>query len=160
MTPENEAKVNYLRRYKWDLIALEEIESEITACRLGALPGAISYTGMPHGGGDNKADLANYAARIDELLMKFKRKREETIQDLHEIADAIDDMTRRDPNDAALSALLRYKYIQNKKWEEIGILMGYSEIHVKSTLYGKALMKFKIPTKSYGVFCYDGSVEV
>ena len=160
MTPENEAKVRFLNRYKGDLIALEEIEGEITACRLGALPGAISYTGMPHGGGDNKADLANYAARIDELLMKFKRKREETIRDLHEIVDAIDDMARRDPDDAALCALLRYKFIQDKKWAEIGALMNYSEIHVKSTLYGKALMKFKIPTKSYGVFCYDGSVEV
>ena len=39
MTPENEAKTNYLKRYKWDLKALEEIEGEITACRLGALPG-------------------------------------------------------------------------------------------------------------------------
>lgn len=38
MTPENEAKKDYLSRYKWDLEALKEIDGEITACRLGALP--------------------------------------------------------------------------------------------------------------------------
>ena len=160
MTPENEAKVRFLNRYKGDLIALEEIEGEITACRLGALPGAISYTGMPHGGGDNKADLANYAARIDDLLMKFKRKREETIRDLHEIVDAIDDMARRDPNNEILCALLRYKYIQNKKWREIGVLMNYSEWYVRRELHSKALQKFKLPHQSHTIFCYDGSVEV
>ena len=52
MTPENEAKKEFLSRYRWGVQALEEIENEINACRLGALPGAVNYDGMPHGSGD------------------------------------------------------------------------------------------------------------
>lgn len=144
MTPENEAKVNYLKRYKWDLMALEEIEGEITACRLGALPGAISYSGMPHGSGDNNADLSNYAVRIDELLAKFKRKRDEAIRDLHEITDAIE---ATKPERAQI--LLRYKYIQDKRWHEIAVLMNYSEEYVRGELHSEALQNFNLPTKSY-----------
>lgn len=143
MTPENEIKKAYLNRYKWDLKALEEIEGEITACRLGALPGAISYTGMPHGSGNN-TDLSDYAAKIDGLLQKLREKREETIRDLHEIMNAIDAV-----KDEESRVLLRYKYIQCKGWRGVAAAMNYSEPYVKSELHSKALHAFQLPTKTY-----------
>jgi hypothetical protein len=145
MTPENEAKRDFLMRYHWDLKAIEELESEITACRLGALPGAIRYTGMPRGSG-NTSDLSDYAVRIDELLAKLKAKREETISDLHDIIHAIEAV-----DDARACVLLRYKYIQRKTWREVAALMDYDEVYVKRELHSEALQKFKLPTKSYDV---------
>ena len=146
MTPENEAKRDFLMRYHWDLKAIEEIESEITACRLGALPGAIRYTGMPHGSG-NTSDLSDYAVRIDELLLKLKAKREETISDLHDIIHAIEAV-----DDARACVLLRYKYIQRKTWREVAVLMDYDEYYVRRELHSEALRKFKVPTKSHNNF--------
>lgn len=146
MTPENEAKRDFLMRYHWDLKAIEELESEITACRLGALPGAIRYTGMPHGSG-NTSDLSDYAVRIDELLSKLKAKREETISDLHSIIHAIEAV-----DDARACVLLRYKYIQRKTWREVAALMDYDEYYVRRELHSEALRKFKVPTKSHNVF--------
>ncbi len=139
MTPENEAKKAFLERYKWDIKALEEIEGEITACRLGALPGAIQYTGMPHGSG-NDTDLSDYAAKIDDLLIEFRAKREKAIRDLREISAAVEAV-----EDAKSNILLRYKYIQCKDWDEIAVCMGHSEAYVRRSLHSKALKNFKIP---------------
>ena len=146
MTPENEAKRDFLMRYHWDLKAIEELESEITACRLGTLPGAIRYTGMPHGSGST-SDLSDYAVRIDELLAKLKAKREETISDLHDIIHAIEAV-----DDARACVLLRYKYIQRKTWREVAVLMDYDEYYVRRELHSEALRKFKLPTKSHNIF--------
>lgn len=143
MTKENEKKKNYLSRYGWDIKAIEEIEGEITACRLGALPGAVSYDGMPHGSGD-KTDLSDYAVEIDDLLCKFRNKRKEAIRDLKEISDAIEAV-----EDARSNVILRYKYIQLKKWREIADAMNYTEDYVKRELHSVALQNFKIPTKSH-----------
>ena len=143
MTHENEAKKEYLNRYKWDLEKLKEIDGEITACRLGALPGAITYSGMPHGSGNN-SDLSNYMLKIDNLLTKFIKKREEAIRDLREISAAIEAV-----EDPQSNILLRYRYIQCKGWDEVAKYMNYNEVYVRRELHSKALMHFKVPTKSY-----------
>ena len=143
MTPENEAKKEYLQRYKWDLEALKEIEGEITACRLGALPGAITYSGMPHGSGNN-TDLSDYMSKIEHLMSKFVEKREKAIIDLQEISAAIESV-----EDARSNILLRYRYIQCKEWHEIAKHMDYTEVYVRRELHSIALQNFKLPTKSY-----------
>jgi len=142
MTPENEAKKDFLSRYKWGKIALDEIETEINACRMGALPGGINYDGMPHGSGD-LSDLSDYAARLDDLLMQFRAKRTQLIDDLHEISAAIEAV-----EDPRSNILLRYRYIQLKKWEEIAEAMNFNEDYVKRELHGMALKNFKLPPKS------------
>ena len=142
MTPENEAKKEFLSRYRWGVQALEEIDNEINACRLGALPGAISYDGMPHGSGD-MSDLSDYAVKLDGLIMKFRLKRESLIDELHEISSAIEAV-----EDPRCNILLRYRYIQLKKWEDIATYMNYHVDYVKRELHGYALSQFKLPTKS------------
>ena len=140
MTPENEAKEAYLMRYRWSVKKLEEIDQEISRCRLGVLPGAISYDGMPHGTMDNSADLANYAARLDDLIMEFKTIREKAISELHEISSAIEMV-----KDAQSNILLRYHYIMLYGWDETAAKMGYTSEYTRGTLKGKALENFKIP---------------
>ncbi len=134
----NEDKKKYLNRYRWDIKALEEIEGEITRCRLGALPGGLNYDGMPHGSGGS-SDLSDYAVKIDELLIEFKAKRERLMQDLREISHAIDAV-----EDPRSNIILRYRYIQLKDWGFIAEAMGYAEEYVKRNLHGKALKDFKI----------------
>lgn len=144
MTPENEAKKEYLNRYHWCAKALEQVDREITQLRLRALPGGINYDGMPHGSGVNHADLANYASKLDEYITKRREKKEELIRTLEEITDAVDAMA-----DERSQILLRYKYIENKTWREVAVLMDYDESYVKRELHSEALQKFKLPTKSY-----------
>jgi len=139
MTPENEAKKDFLNRYKWGKVALAEIETEINACRMGALPGGINYDGMPHGSGD-LSDLSDYAARLDDLLMQFRVKRTQLIDDLHEISAAIEAV-----EDPRSNILLRYRYIQLKDWGDIADAMGYVEDYVRRTLHSRALRDFEIP---------------
>lgn len=141
MTSENKAKKAYLNRYRWDVEKLKEIDDEIAACRLGALPGSPSFDGMPHGSASN-TDLSDYAAKIDELLMEFKRIREKALQDLKEISLAIEAMG---DEYARSNILLRYRYIQLKSWEEIGRAMNFHEVYVKRELHSIALEQFKIP---------------
>ena len=143
MTPENEAKKEYLSRYRWDKVSLEEICKEIDACRANALPGGINYDGMPHGSGNN-SDLSDYAVKYSELLEKLKAKREQLITDLAEISAAIEAV-----EDPRSNILLRYRYIQLKKWREIADIMHYTEDYVKKDLHSIALRNFKIPTKSH-----------
>ena len=138
MTPENEAKKNYLSRYRWSVLKLSEIEKEITHCRLGALPGSPVYDGMPHGSG-GESDLSDYAVKLDELIMEFKAVRERALKETRQITQAIEAI-----EDPCSNILLRYRYIQLKTWAQIGDAMGYSEVHVKR-LHGIALNHFDIP---------------
>ena len=139
MTPENEAKKEYLSRYRWDKVSLEEICKEIDACRANALPGGINYDGMPHGSGNN-SDLSDYAVKYSELLEKLKAKREQLITDLAEISAAIEAV-----EDPRSNILLRYRYIQLKDWGDIADAMGYVEDYVRRTLHSRALRDFEIP---------------
>lgn len=143
MTPENEAKKEYLSRYKWDLEKLNEIDGEITACRLGELPGAITYSGMPKGSSNNH-DLSNYMLQIDKLLTKFIKMREKAIKDLYEISAAVEAVEHPRSN-----ILLRYRYIQCKEWDEIAKCMNYTEVYCRRELHSEALKNFILPTKSY-----------
>jgi len=145
MTPENEAKYKYLMRYRWDVLKVKSIEHEIIRCRLGALPGAVNYDGMPHGSGSN-ADLSDYAVKLDNLIEELEQSRIKTLEDMSSILYAIDEVTMADSeNGAKYSILLRCKYVDDLSWKETADVMGYTENHVKGYLHGKALSAFRIP---------------
>lgn len=141
MTPENKAKKEYLLRYKWGVKALKQIDREITQLRLHALPGGISYDGMPHGSGGNGADLANYAAELDKYEMKFKAQRKVILRTLDEILYSIESV-----ENLKSQILLRYLYVELREWGDIADLMGYSEDYVRQELHSNALRDFQIPT--------------
>ena len=139
MTPENKQKKDYLSRYMWYVVKLDEIDQEISKCRMNALPGSPAYDGMPHGSGSD-ADLSNYAAELDRLILEFKENREKCIKALREISAAIEAV--KEPK---YNILLRYKYIQLKSWRETADAMGYVPEYVRRELHSKALEAFEIP---------------
>lgn len=144
MTPENEIKKEYLNSYRWCMKALEQTDREITQLRLKALPGGISYDGMPHGSGSNNADLSNYVSELDKYLQKFKAQRDALMSNLDAIIRAIDQV-----KDVRSRVLLRYRYVELRTWPEVAKLMGYDETYVKRDLHGAALRYFKVPTKPH-----------
>ena len=140
MTPENKAKENYLRRYQWDLQELEQMEQELTQLRLKALPGGIAYDGMPHGSGENKADLANYAATLDDFLAQTEERRRFLLTEIRSIKRAIEAVPVQRSR-----ILLRHIYINGTSWDDAAEVMGYSSGYVKRALKSEALTNFQIP---------------
>ena len=140
MTPENKAKENYLRRYQWDLQELGQMEQELAQLRLKALPGGISYDGMPHGSGDNKADLANYAATLDDFLAQTEERRQFLLTEIRAIKRAIEAVPVQRSR-----ILLRHIYVNGMSWSEAAEAMNYSEGYVKRALRSEALTNFQIP---------------
>ena len=138
MTPENEEKKAYLESYKRQKQKLRRLEEEIAACRLDALPGAIAYTGMPHGSGSNR-DLSDYASKLDGL----QRERRSARANLDVIKQAVSRSIMAVP-DPKCRELLRRRYILLEGWQRIADEMGCSEDHARGKLHGTALEMFLI----------------
>ena len=133
---ENEAKKEYLMRYRDALRAEKQIEEEITQLRLDTMMPAVVNDGMPHGSGIG--DLSGYAAQVDELLQDLKEQQEKRIQIRREITQKIEKM----PNETE-KMVLRYRYIHLLKWEEIAVKMCYSWKGIHK-VHGRALQHFKM----------------
>ena len=133
---ENEAKKEYLMRYRDALRAEKQIEEEITQLRLDTMMPAVVNDGMPHRSGIG--DLSGYAAQVDELLQDLKEQMEKRIQIRREITQKIEKM----PNETE-KMVLRYRYIHLLKWEEIAVKMCYSWKGIHK-VHGRALQHFKM----------------
>lgn len=146
----NQEKRIYLERYKWTAIEVKKLKEQINQLKLTALPGGISYDGMPHGSG-GKFDLSDYAVKLDNLIQSYRKTLRRKMKDLHDITEALDQMEKRirqqDEKKLRLVTLLRLKYIYGHDWDQIGDEMGYSEDYVKRHLHSIALTEFKIPEK-------------
>lgn len=140
---ENEAKKEYLLRYRDAIRSEKQIDEEIKQLRLDTMMPAVVNDGMPHGSGGG--DLSGYAARVDELLAELKEQMEKRIQIQREILHAIEKL----PNETE-KVVLKYRYIHLEEgyhlmsWEKIAVKIGYE---YRNTLYlhGKALKHFQIP---------------
>lgn len=147
MTPENEVKKRYLLQYRWGKVELKQVEHDIVRMQLEALPSAITYDGMPHGsGGANTADLSYYTAKLDAMRERYRVKRDEILQKLEEIDQAISAIP-----EAKYRILLRERYInlngiRLKSWREIADVINFTEESAKN-LHGEALRAFTIPSK-------------
>lgn len=133
---ENEAKKEYLMRYRDAVRSEKQIEEEITRLRLDTMMPAVVNDGMPHGSGIG--DLSGYAAQVDELLQDLKEQMEKRIQIRREITERIEAMQNE-----AEKLVLKLRYIHLSKWTEIADRMCLSERHAKR-LHGNALIHFKI----------------
>lgn len=140
---ENEAKKEYLMRYRDALRAEKQIEEEITQLRLDTMMPAVVNDGMPHGSG-GCGDLSGYAAAMDRLMDDLKEQLEKRIAIRREITERIEAMS-----DETEKLILRYRYIhlnQDGKlmcWEEVAVKMHYTYRNI-TKLHGRALEHFKI----------------
>ena len=139
----NQEKKEYLKRYKWTSIEVKKLKEQINELKASALPGAISYDGMPHGSGGGKFDLSDYAARLDGLIQKYRQTHRRKLKELHDITEALDQLELKDSESIKFATLLRLRYVHGYDWEQIATDMGYSEDYVKRRLHSLALTAFE-----------------
>lgn len=132
----NEAKKEYLWQYRKALQKENEIETEIYQLRMNKISPSLVQDGLPHGSGGS--DLSGYAAKIDELLRDLEKQMNKRIELRLRISREIESMS-----DETESLLLRYRYIQGLKWEDIALRMDYSWQHIHK-IHAKALQHFEM----------------
>lgn len=133
---ENDIKKEYLWQYRKALLKEKAIEEEIYQLRLDKVAPSLIQDGMPHGSGGS--DLSGYAAKMDELFRELKEQMEKRIDLRLQISRKIEAMP-----DETESLLLRYRYIQGLKWEDIALRMDYSWRGVHK-VHARALQHFQM----------------
>lgn len=133
---ENDIKKEYLWQYRKALLKEKAIEEEIYQLRLDKVAPSLIQDGMPHGSGGS--DLSGYAAKMDELFRELKEQMEKKIAVRLEISRKIEEMA-----DETESLLLRYRYIQGLKWEDIALRMDYSWRGIHK-VHARALKNFQM----------------
>ena len=133
---ENDVKKEYLYQYRKALQKEKAIEDEIYQLRLDKVAPSLIQDGMPHGSGGS--DLSGYAAKMDELFRELKEQMEKRIDLRLQISRKIEAMP-----DETESLLLRYRYIQGLKWEDIALRMDYSWRGVYK-VHARALQHFQM----------------
>ena len=137
----NEQKKEYLRSYRAAVKREERILEDIQELRASkAFPAAISYDGMPKG--SNQSDLSDYIAILDRMIENLKSERLEKVKRREQIEKSIKDI--QDDNEREV---LRLRYIDGKKWEEICIEMGYSWQWIHK-IHSRALKNLKVAIES------------
>ena len=92
---------------------------------------------MPKGS-TSKSDLSDIMIKYERVQAKIQDKMCEALEKRLEIEDAILDVS-----DPKAAAVLRMRYIELKKWEEIAQKLGYSAKQVQR-IHGKGLNLLKI----------------
>lgn len=132
MTKERLRKYQEIKRERVQLQQrLEEVETALYS------PKSQQPTGMPSSGskpeGSALENLSNYHMELQE---RYRAKLEELAAEQLAIEEAIE------PLDATYRMLLRYRYIDGLKWEEVCLKMNYSwrQTHY---LHGRALQQLR-----------------
>lgn len=132
MTKERLRRYQDIKREQKQLSErLEEVEAVLYS------PKSQQPTGMPFSGsqpeGSALENLSNYHMELQE---RYRAKLEELAAEQLAIEQAIE------PLDATYRMLLRYRYIDGLKWEEVCIKMNYSwrQTHY---LHGRALQQLR-----------------
>ena len=121
MTKEKLQQYQALRRERAQIEAeLAKIDADMTAPRLSKL------TGMPRSGGGSNP-LEDLVAKKMGLYKLYYAKLQELVKAQMEVEQAIETL---DPTERRL---LRYRYIDGLKWEEVCVSMGYSWRQVHRT---------------------------
>lgn len=133
----NEKKKEYLNSYKNLCIKLNSLEEQLESLREVEQSAKIQeLSDMPRSG--KQKDLSDYIVKLDRILSKVIRTKQECLDRKLDIENHIADIT-----DGVESAILHKRYIEFKHWEEICIEVGYCwrQTHY---LHSKALSNFNI----------------
>ena len=116
---------------------VEQLKDQILTLREQLIaPKNQVITGMPHGGNANKDKMAEVISRIDELERKYIVKYTALLNECERIEKAIE------PLESKERMLMRYKYLQGMKWEDVALEMNYSVENIYK-LHGRILLKLK-----------------
>ena len=133
---ENDKKKEYLWKYRRHGRRIKRIESEIEEIRLMMLYPSMNNDGMPHG--SNQKDLSDYAAELTEKEERLYREGVDRVKSYKDINSKINQLKDENERD-----VLYYRYIKDKNWWEIAVLMGYSERQIYR-FHGNALKNLRI----------------
>ena len=104
------------------------------ACNTVSVPNEVSVQESNKNGTERK--MVAVAVYSDMISKKISEK----YKIMAEITDAIEAV-----GDARLKTLLYARYINNKKWEHIALIMNYDYYHIVKVLHPMALNSVKIP---------------
>lgn len=92
-------------------IEIDELKEEIKNL---AIISSTELTGMPHSGGTSNP-TEQYLLKKQRLIDKLQRKLDRYIDEIDRVEETIDRI-----DDPEVRLIARRRFIQNKKWEEIG----------------------------------------
>lgn len=133
---EREEKKEYLRSYQRAVRRERDIMEEIQQLRMEKMFPATRLEGVTQAAGNS--DLSAYAAKVDDLIRKLQK---EMLEKVHLRERIEKDISRlRDEDERAV---LRYRYIQGLKWEDVCDRIGFSWNHTHR-IHAKALDHLKM----------------
>lgn len=137
MSLTNRDKINWLKKYRLIDLEISRKLEERDLWRARAEKITPSLTGMPQGGGEDQIQSA--VEHIWELDQEINRKTDALIDLRREIEEAI-----RSIPDETERLVIEYKYIDNKRWEQIAIDLHYTYRHI-TRMHGWAIQKIEVP---------------
>ena len=117
-----------LNRVYYLKLEIRDIQEEIKA-----IPdvSAMNYSGMPHSTGVSDP-THNLALKREKLVDKLNRKIDKLVEEIERVEDIIETI-----EDIETKTIARKRFIQNKKWEDIG-----AEMHIDRTACYRKLKKY------------------
>ena len=115
-------KVYYLR------LEIKDLEEEIKS-----IPdvSGMNYSGMPHSTGVSDPTY-NLVQKKEKLIEKLHKKMDRLVEEIERIENIIEGI-----DDVEVRAIARKRFIQNKKWEDIG-----EEMHLDRTSCSKKIRRY------------------
>ena len=128
----NEVKKEYLRQYRNITLQIKDLRDQARSLREVTMSAPIQQLSDMPKGSTSKSDLSDIMIKYERVQAKIQDKMCEALE-----KDAILDIS-----DPKAAAVLRMRYIELKKWEEIASRLGYSlkQIH---RIHGKGLDLFQ-----------------
>lgn len=133
---EREEKKEYLRSYQRAVRRERDILEEIQQLRMEKMFPATRLEGATQAAGGS--DLSAYAAKIDDLIRQLQKEMLEKVRLRERIERDISRLRDEDEK-----AVLRYRYIQGLKWEDVCDRIGFSWNHTHR-IHAKALDHLKM----------------
>lgn len=129
----NEKVKQWLWRYreaKKDVRRLEEELQELIESQEST--GAIEYTDMPKGGG-NQSDLSDYMVEREKVWKKIHKARYKRIKIFQEIKNAIERLPSADERE-----VMSYRYLRMMDWSVVSV-KSETELRQTYRIHGRAL---------------------
>lgn len=143
MTPENEAKKQYLLRYRQAEREIRLLHEELAQLESMAVRVTPSYSGEAHGSGSGSR-VESATEKIDACKAEINQATSTAMDIQREVMAAIATVP-----DGRLRELLRRRYILGQKWEQIAWEMSL-EFRWVRRLHGRAIavLTLESPPKS------------